>query len=177
MSKWDRNREDDILALMEWLIAQGATTGVALSRQDIATGLDWPLSKLDRIVRYIKEHPEYGFAISLRLGDPWVVVSTGDNKIAGTAVNAERKTAYDNVLASMWTIVRNSASEYVHYSNIAMKNTPEAARARQTKKDHRNLLVSIQQTLNPAKRPAEAELDKYIDMVLDPHPHLVTVGS
>jgi hypothetical protein len=169
VNAWERRRLAEVTALLKWLIAQGATSGVALTREDMANAMGCGVPRIDKLVRYLRENPQFGFAITMRQGSQnLVTVSTPRDAIQGQSILEERQAAYDAVLMHYWQIARAIASEYVHWNNIAAaaRGTNEASQAKKTRKEHRKQLVLIQSALQPGKRPEEAELDLFIDEVL-----------
>lgn len=165
-SSWDRSRDNDILTLMVHLIDRGAEKGVAITRDDIALALDWPVTKVDRIVRYLKQHPEYGFGVSFKRGrSPWCVASTEDAQIQDPAVRYEVDIARSGVLEGIYRIGRYVGAEAAHYTNIAAKTTIEGRFAARTKRAHRNMLVGLQNVLDPRK-PDESAAIEFLERIL-----------
>jgi hypothetical protein len=170
VNAWERKRLAEAAALLKWLIAQGATSGAVLTREDMANAMGCGVPRIDKLVRYLRENPQFGFAVTMRRGGRQhiVTVSTPQDAIQGQSILEERRVAYDAVLMHYWQIARSVATEYVHWNNIASaaRGTNEAAQAKKTRKEHRKQLVLIQSALQAAKRPEEAELDQFIDEVL-----------
>lgn len=165
---WEQRRIADAARLLKWLLIQGASQGAEITRKEMATAMGWPVVRVDTIVRWLREHPEMGFAISMQHGVPWVVVSTPKDQIAGQAVSDEHGIATKNRLDLYWMLTRQLAVEFVHYSNIAAhaRGSNEAKQATRRKNEHMKELVLIQGALKP-QVAAEAELWVYIDEVIN----------
>jgi len=166
---WGQRRIADAAALLTWLLAKGGQRGFYCTRSDMAFAMGWDIGRVDTIIRFLREHPELGYAISIRRGpDPWVVVSTPKDTIQGSAITDMSRIAYDSMLIYLWQIGRAVATEFVHAGNMALnsKGTKERKAALKIRNEHRKALVAIQLLLQPHKRPHEAELDTFINEVL-----------
>jgi hypothetical protein len=168
MSYWQNKRLADLALLLKWLLGQGASKGVSVTREDMANGTGFPVSRVDALVRWLREHPELGWTISMQHGTPWVVVSTPKQVISGQAIFSERVIQENNRMDLYWMLTRQMCIEFVHFNNISVnaKGSPEAKVATTAKRKHMKELVLIQGAMD-RKIQTEDALWLYIDDVLN----------
>lgn len=166
---WERKREDDILHLMLWVenMGQAGKNITSLTREEVADEVGWPISKLDRIIRFIKEHPDYSFGVTFGWFDTehGLIGSTANSKIQGTEVVEEYRSNRNQVLSGILRIARAVGAQAAHYQNIKNKTTSEARTAAKYKREARNLLVGQQNVLN-SNRPDEARVITKLEEII-----------
>jgi len=164
---WRARHEAEVDELVTYLYQHGATNGTGLyrTRWQIANDLYWSVSKVDRVIRYVRDHAEFGVGITLRWGGGVLMSSPTAPMIGATIIDANSVT-YAWWISDLLRMLRKIGALFHHYHNHPNKQSPEGRMVRKRVKQYKALLTVIQSGLDGTKRPAEAWVDEYIDELL-----------
>ena len=141
--------------------------GAPYTREEVALILEWPISKLDRVIRWLREHPEYGVAVTWRPGpQSGVIVSSTDDPIFGDTLKTAQNFGDIWKLSNLKRLVRSIVTDLMHIKNAdrSMLTSTEKRQITMRRRSDRGMLDLI---LAGYTQSSNGNVEKYIEKALE----------